>query len=114
MMMDKKSLLENGILEQYLLGELNANECDQIEHMLVSDAELKAHFDRLEEDFETIGLENAIVAPAIVKSELLENIKATRTNTPKVVDLNEKNSTKFYLGIAASVAALLMIGSGGM
>ena len=111
MMMDKKSLLENGLLEQYLLGELNANECDQIEQLLASDAELKAHFDALEQDFETIGLENAITPPAIVKSELLQNIKTTQTQTPKVVTLPKKNNTKFYLGIAASVAALLMVGS---
>ena len=111
MMMDKKSLLENGLLEQYLLGELNANECDQIEKLLASDSELKAHFDALEQDFETIGLENAITPPAIVKSELLQNIKGTQTHTPKVVTLDKKNNTKFYLGIAASVAALLMIGS---
>ncbi|WP_400077278.1 anti-sigma factor domain-containing protein [Winogradskyella sp. R77965] len=110
-MMDKKTLLEDGLLEQYLLGELNANECDQIEQILASDAELKAHFDTLEQDFETIGLENAIMPPAAVKSELLEHIKTSKTNAPKVVTLNKKSNTKFYLGIAASVAALLMVGS---
>ena len=111
MMMDKKSLLENGLLEQYLLGELNATQCEQIEHLLASDADLKAHFDVLEKDFENIGLENAITPPALVKSQLLESIKASQTNAPKVVTLNKKSNTKFYLGIAASVAALLMVGS---
>lgn len=110
MMMDKKSLLENGLLEQYLLGELNANECDQIEQMLASDTELKAHFDQLEEDFETIGLENAITPPAVVKSQLLGDIKTSNHN-PKVVQLNTTKNNKFYLGIAASVAALLFVGS---
>ena len=69
MMMDKKTLLENGLLEQYLLGELNANECDQIEKLLASDAQLRAQFDQLEQDFETIGLENAITPPPFVKTE---------------------------------------------
>ncbi len=111
MMMDKKSLLENGLLEQYLLGELNANQCDQIEYLLASDTELKAYFDALEHDFEKIGLDNAITPPPAVKSRLLDTIKASQTNTTKVVALNKKSNTKFYLGIAASVAALLMVGS---
>lgn len=111
MMMDKKSLLENGLLEQYLLGELNANQCEQIEYLLVSDAELKAYFDQLEQDFESIGLENAITPPALVKSQLLEQVKTAGMDTTKVVAIKKNSNTKFYLGIAASVAALLMIGS---
>ncbi len=110
-MMDKKTLLENGLLEQYLLGELNAKECEQIEQLLASDTELKAHFDQLEQDFETLGLENAISPPPSVKSQLLEHIVSSTTKTSKVVELNQNNNTKFYLGIAASVAVLLMIGS---
>ncbi|MFK7834137.1 MAG: anti-sigma factor [Winogradskyella sp.] len=110
-MMDKKSLLENGLLEQYLLGELNATQCEQIEHLLASDAELKTHFDQLEYDFENLGLENAIAPPTTIKTELLKKVKASKTVTPKVVAIENTNNTKFYLGIAASVAALLMIGS---
>ena len=111
MMMDKKSLLENGLLEQYLLGELNANQCKQIEYLLVSDAELKVYFDQLEQDFESIGLENAITPPALVKSQLLEQVKTAGMDTTKVVAIKKNSNTKFYLGIAASVAALLMFGS---
>ena len=111
MMMDKKSLLENGLLEQYLLGELNANQCEQIEYLLVSDAELKTYFDQLEQDFESIGLENAITPPELVKSQLLEQVKTAGMDTTKVVALKKNSNTKFYLGIAASVAALLMFGS---
>ena len=40
--MDKKKLLDNGLLEQYLLGELNADQCNEIEKWLASDTELKA------------------------------------------------------------------------
>jgi anti-sigma-K factor RskA len=110
MMMDKKSLLENGLLEQYLLGELNANECDQIEQLIASDGELKAYFDALEKDFETIGLENAITPPPFVKAQLFDNVKSS-THSSKVVQLNTTTNTKFYLGLAASVAALLLVGS---
>ena len=109
-MMDKKTLLENGLLEQYLLGELNAKECEQIEQILASDAELKTHFDQLEQDFETLGLENAIAPPSDVKNQLLKHIKTT-SDTIKVVDLKSSNNSKWYLGVAASIAALLLVGS---
>lgn len=109
-MMDKKMLLENGLLEQYVLGELNAKECGKIEQLLASDAELKAYFDQLEADFERLGLDNAIKPPAAVKSQLLNRITSS-TNETKVVALAPKSNTKWYLGIAASVAGLLLIGS---
>ena len=109
-MMDKKMILENGLLEQYLLGELNAKDCEQIEQLLASDPELKSHFDQLEEDFETLGLENAIAPPSEVKAQLLKSIKSS-SNEPKIVELQTKSNTKFYLGIAASIAAFLLVGS---
>jgi anti-sigma-K factor RskA len=111
MMMDKKSLLEHGLLEQYLLGELNAIQCEQIEKILASDAKLKAHFDALEVNFENLGLDNSIPPPTVVKSQLLAHIKIASRETSKVVALDPNNYTKFYLGIAASIATLLMIGS---
>ena len=111
MMMDKKSLLENGLLEQYMLGELNATQSEQIEQLLMSDADLKDYFNALEIDFENLGLENSVVPPPGVKSRLLAEITSTSSQTPKVVTLNKKSSSRFYLGIVASVAALLMVGS---
>jgi anti-sigma-K factor RskA len=110
MKIDKKSLLENGLLEQYLLGELNTEQCEQIEQLLASDAELKANYDALEEDFETLGLDNAINPPALVKSKLLDQVK-TNQDTKRIVSLEKRNNTKLYLGIAATFAGFLLIGS---
>ncbi|GAB4159754.1 MAG: hypothetical protein Tsb0033_14710 [Winogradskyella sp.] len=106
-MMDNKHILDNGLLEQYLLGELNTQECEQIEQALASDTELKAKFDALEKDFEILGLENAITPPKGIKHQLIQDIKEAKNIK------NKKNNSnlKFYLGIAASIAALLMIGS---
>ncbi|MBO6881137.1 anti-sigma factor [Winogradskyella sp.] len=109
-MMDKKTILENGLLEQYLLGELDVKESEQIERILSSDTELKAYFDQLEEDFETLGFENTITPPALVKSNLLNAINSASNDT-KTVELKPNSNSKFYLGIAASIAALFMIGS---
>lgn len=109
-MMDKKTILENGLLEQYLLGELDVKESEQIERILSSDTELKVYFDQLEEDFETLGLENTITPPALIKSNLLNAINSASNDT-KIVELKPNSSSKFYLGIAASIVALFMIGS---
>jgi anti-sigma-K factor RskA len=111
MMMDKKSLIEDGLLEQYMLGELNAEQCEHIEALLVSDAELRAYFEGLELGFENLGLENAIPPPQIVKSQLLAELNSRSNVTPKVAPLDKKSSTTFYLGVAASIAVLLMVGS---
>jgi anti-sigma-K factor RskA len=111
MMIDTKSLLEKGLLEQYLLGELNAVECEQIEVLLVSDTELKTYLDRLDKDFENIGLENAIAPPAAIKAQILERISASKNRTAKVIELKNSNTSKFYLALAACIAALLMVSS---
>lgn len=106
-MMNKKTILDNGLLEQYLLGELNAQECEQIEQVLASDTKLKAQFDAIEKDFETLGLENAIEPPKGIKYQLIQDIR-------EAIDAknNKSNSNlKYYLGIAASIAALLMLGN---
>jgi anti-sigma-K factor RskA len=106
-MMDKKTILDNGLLEQYLLGELNAQECEQIEQVLASDTELKAQFDTIEKDFETLGLENAIEPPKGIKYQLIQDIREAKDAK------NNKSNTnlKYYLGIAASIAALLILGN---
>lgn len=105
-------ILDNGLLEQFLLGELDANESQQIEELLASDAELKAQFSHLEQDFERLGLENAITPPAFVKSQLLDKLKENTKQT-KLVTLEPRNSN-WLLGIAASVAFLLFAGSAWM
>lgn len=104
-MMDKKTILDNGLLEQYLLGELNAQKCEQIEQVLASDTELKAQFDAIEKDFETLGLENAIEPPKGIKYQLIQDIREAKDTK------NNKSNTnlKYYLGIAASIATLLML-----
>lgn len=109
--MDKKKLLDNGLLEQYLLGELNADQCNEIEKLLASDTELKAKYDLLEQDFESMGLENAIDPPAEVKSNILKHVSKTKIRKAKVIKLYSGVSDKYYLGIAASIAGLLLVGS---
>ncbi len=105
--MDKKTILENSILEQYLLGELTQSESTEVEQLLASDSELKSHFDQLERDFETLGLENAITPPPLVKNQLMDKVKQSKAP----ISLPKRNNTRVYLSIAASFAAFLLLSS---
>jgi len=107
-MMDKAYILKNGILEQYLLGELNARDTLSVEQLLDTHKDLKTQLNEIESSFETIALENAIEPPNSVKQNLLKSIKIKQ---PKVIPLQKKNNFKSYFAIAASIAAILIIGS---
>lgn len=106
--MDKTYILENGIIELYLLGELSTNDALTLERLLLEDKELKAEFDSIEANFEALALENAINPPAAVKEDLMN---ALSKDGPKVILLPKKNPYKSYLAIAASLAAILLIAS---
>jgi anti-sigma-K factor RskA len=105
--MTKSDLLTNGLLEQYVLGELDANQCDAIDQLVMSESEVKEKLRHLEHNFENLALENAINPPAFVKEKLFSGIKTPQ----KTISIAPKDNTKFYLGIAASFAALFLIGS---
>lgn len=106
-MMDKTYILDNGILERYVLGELTENEQQQVEVALGQYPELKAKLETIETSFQELAFENAIDAPSSVKSELLKN---TKNSSSKVVSISPEKSLRPYLNIAASIAAVLCIG----
>ena len=107
-MMDKTYILENGIIEQYLLGELHIEEELALERLLFEDEELKARFKIVEASFETMAFDNAINPPKMVKANLMDSIKGTDI---KVLPLQNKTPFKSYLAIAASIAAIMIMGS---
>ena len=110
-MMDKKTILENGLLEQYILGELDHDKTVTLEKIIATDSELKSQLFSLEKDFETLGLENSIAPPPFVKSNILKHVKKSQQQKDKVIKLYSGGNDKYYLGIAASIAGLLLIGS---
>ncbi len=107
-MMDKAYILKNGIIEQYLLGELSSEDELILERLLKTDEELKTRFNVVESNFEAMAFDNAIVPPDDVKAHLMSSVKGAET---KVVSLPKRNSSKNYLAVVASIAAVLVIGS---
>lgn len=104
--MDKNYIRENGILELYILGELNHEEQVQVEAILDTDNELRQECIAIENTIESLALENAITPNSKIKSQLLSSIKESQ-ETPKI----ENTKTSFFKYAAASAAILFLVSS---
>ena len=102
--MDKKKIIEEGLLESYLLGTLSREDEASIQRAIESDPELKEKFDALDSEFEQIGFENAIEPPTQVRERLVSYVDNTS---------NSRSSTlgSGKLLIAATMAALFALSS---
>ena len=106
-MMDKTHILENNLLERYVLGELTMEENQQVEASINQYPELKSHLETIEADFENLAFDNAIDAPKQVKHDLINTISKP---SQKVIPLANEKSLRSYLNIAAGIAAVFCIG----
>ncbi|MBS9462665.1 anti-sigma factor [Flagellimonas sp. 389] len=98
-MMEKDKILDEGLLEQYLIGELSEEDALMVESALQKDIELKQHFLQMQDDFEKMGFENAVTPPFQVKYELQK-----RLETPLA-----KKTNRMPLLVAASLALVFML-----
>ena len=98
-MRNKKDIVEEGLLEKYLLDELTAEEVEKVELALAHDPALKKKFQLLEADFEKMAFENAIAPPVAVKSKLITHLEHSKIKT----------LSPHWLWIAASLAALFLL-----
>lgn len=103
--MDRKEILESGILLDYLIGDLNDSKHHEIELALAKDAELNAHYKELERQFENIAFENSITPSTDIKAKLIQSIAKKDSNSTRL----KFNS---FGRIAASIAILFAIGTG--
>ena len=106
-MAKREEIIASGILERYILGELNPEEIRDLETELEADKQLREELSLMEKDLESLAMENAIPAPAITKGKIL---KAIEPET-KVVQL-KRSERNTYFAIAASLAVLFMLTSG--
>lgn len=106
--MDKKKIIEDGLLELYLLGELSQEEQLSIEDALQKDSSLKEIYDVMEEDFQKMAFENAVEPPSSVKASLKRALESS-IEEPMVRKLETTNSKgrKSYLPAAAASLAVL-------
>lgn len=89
---DVKSYIESGILELYVLGQLNAHEREEVEAMAQKHYEVKAEILAIELALENYALENAVAPSATLEDKILgslelENVTpaSATTNEPKII-----------------------------
>lgn len=112
--MDKNKIIEDGLLELYLLGELSQEEQLVVEDALQKDSSLKEIYDQMEEDFQRMAFENAVEPPSSVKTSLKETLESTATETVvRKLETADSGSRKSYFPIvaAASLAVLFALSS---
>ncbi|MBT8184645.1 MAG: anti-sigma factor [Eudoraea sp.] len=113
--MDKNKIIENGLLERYLTGELPEDLCHELEQVLKKDASLKQLYSQMEEDFERLAMDNAIAPPEEVKRSLKAQINSmgvqASAGASKVRSISKSKRFQRSFLVAASLAALLAVSS---
>ena len=117
-MEDIKLYIESGILELYVLGDLNPAERLGVEDMARNYPEVQKELNDIAAAMEQFAVENAIEPYDNLRSEILGQLEYTRTNPiaaqqattdTKVVSLQPARQTNFYkYAFAASVALFLV------
>lgn len=82
-MEDIKAYIESGILELYVLGNLNAEEKLQVEGIVSKYPEVKAELAEIERALEAYALENAIEPPVPLRDKVLNSIITTFADDTK-------------------------------
>ncbi len=111
--MDRKNILEKGLLTQYLLGELPREEALLLESVIQKDSVLQERLYQLESDLEKMAMENAISPPESIRASLVRAIdsEAKDTAIPLHRDSTKNAFNPMRLLVAASLAALFAITS---
>ncbi|MCW5519625.1 anti-sigma factor [Aureitalea sp. L0-47] len=108
-MKENYDIIESGMLERYLLGELSKDEVIEIEAALSRDSSLRAQLDQLEQDLETMAIENALTPPENVKQAVFRELQMN--SDEKIIKIKPLKPVRTYTAIAASIAALFMLSS---
>ena len=103
-------MIEEGMLERYLLGELKSAEVHEVEAALASDPETRALFAQLEASLEQIAMENAVIPPVEIKEKLKEKIDLQATRGVHKIE-QKSGYQPGRLLVAASLAALFALSS---
>jgi len=114
-MINKDNIIESGLLQQYLLGELSEADVLVVETIIENDSTIRAYYHAMEEDFLRLAQENSVVPPTSIKENILSTIelgKHDATPTPVHSIPNRKDNKRVFIGIAAALAAIFMLTSG--
>ena len=98
------TFLNSDLLNKYLIGQTNASETLEVEHYISEFPEVKKAYDTLQDKLEFSSQLNAVKAPKLVLSNVLDAL-----DDKPVIALKPKRTRKWYsLAIAASLTALML------
>lgn len=114
-MEDLKTYIESGILELYVLGDLEAAERKGVEKMAMEHPEIKAEIDAIEQALEAYAKANAIEPPKDLRSRTISSLTGISDidadPVVPVVPLTVRGNNFYRYAFAASVALLLICGA---
>jgi len=107
-----KTYIESGILELYVLGDLNTEEILEVGKMAAQYPEIKAELEAIENALKAYAISNSIQPSSAVRDRILGSLKTNSnsgTETP-IISMNSSGKTSdFYrYAFAASVALLIV------
>lgn len=102
-MMTKEYILEHNLLEQYLLGDLDASTHDAIEEVLLNSSEIKAIYEDLELNLELLSQDHATEPPKDLKEHLVKTITQSQSASKVISMPQNKYKALFSLTAAACV-----------
>lgn len=116
-MEEVKAYIESGVLELYVLGQLDALTSAEVEQMAMKHPEVKAEITAIELAMEAYALDNAINPSADLSEKILTQINPTATVTeapkltaePKVVVLNNYDAKVRTLRFALVACVALLV-----
>ncbi|MEP6465436.1 MAG: anti-sigma factor [Parafilimonas sp.] len=110
--MDIKEYIQNGMVEQYVLGLATTEEVAELDQMRIQYPEVNDAVLNFEKNFEEYLLANPIQAPSFIKSSLEKQLfgEVLKTSDSKVVELNaEVKSPVRNIGVWKMLAAACIV-----
>lgn len=119
--MTGEGLIQSGLLEAYVLGQLDGEDARLVERMRGSDPRVRAEMDEIEEALEKQAVLGAVAPPPGMKDAIMKSIASHKAPTVRNIQPEEKpavpqvdytpNDTKWrWLAAAAILAFILSAG----
>ncbi len=115
--MDIKTYISSGVIEDYAIGVLPAEEASILECVMSNNAEVKQAVFEAQETLEKLAMQQTMEPPAEIKEKILKQISfGVKDNEAQIIPLNNaggKNQSPAGLSVwmkAASVAVIVGLG----
>ncbi len=108
--MNIEEYISSGILECYVLGQLNRFDAAKVEELAMQHPEIKVELESIEKGLEHYAAAHAIAPPIGLKEKILSDISIRETTIDplqKVIKLNKPNTFIYYLAAASVTLAFL-------